>query len=268
VRKCAAALCLAETIVCIPLVLWQRAMLHAENTTKTLGARGVSVEPLLFICSHISVTLQTCKLACAIIAYHAPLECWFLHAFIRHSGLPCSVFFITNVALLFPCGLDMIGYLSLIMSFSSMSLWLQQKGIQYGLCTKTQGSTDWVAVDTKNGQFRKLVYSSDLECFGTTCNICLEEFEQGVKIKQLRCNHVFHVSCVDHWYRAHRSCPLRCELNGKDSWKPSTSDRLFPVRSHAQVAHEHEQDDQNQRQNVVGNDSHDESESNTGCVLV
>jgi len=231
VRKCAAALCLAETIVCIPLVLWQRAMLHAENTTKTLGARGVSVEPLLFICSHISVTLQTCKLACAIIAYHAPLECWFLHAFIRHSGL-------------------------------------QQKGIQYGLCTKTQGSTDWVAVDTKNGQFRKLVYSSDLECFGTTCNICLEEFEQGVKIKQLRCNHVFHVSCVDHWYRAHRSCPLRCELNGKDSWKPSTSDRLFPVRSHAQVAHEHEQDDQNQRQNVVGNDSHDESESNTGCVLV
>ncbi|GLJ38089.1 hypothetical protein SUGI_0775360 [Cryptomeria japonica] len=40
------------------------------------------------------------------------------------------------------------------------------------------------------------------------CPICLAEFGQGDKLRILpKCNHVFHVKCVDTWLLAHSSCP-------------------------------------------------------------
>jgi len=268
VGKCVGAFPVLESLVCMPVVLFQVALLQTE-TTETLVARAPSedMRPLLIICSHISLTLQMCKLVCAVTAFYAPSDWWFLHFCVRHAGLPYALFFL----LLLHVGLRMIAYLSMVMSISSMALWLQQNMIQMNEETKLK--TDWVAEDTKTGQLRTLVYSSDLECFGTTCNVCLEKLEQGVEVKQLRCNHVFHDLCLAHWYQTHRTCPLRCELNGNDSWKPSG-----PWCSHAQVACEHEQHEQHEQHDqsqgdlpwcslhAIDSDSQDESESTPGLV--
>lgn len=43
---------------------------------------------------------------------------------------------------------------------------------------------------------------------GTECAICLGEFESGEDLRILpRCNHGFHVHCIDAWLVSHSSCP-------------------------------------------------------------
>ncbi|KMT01575.1 hypothetical protein BVRB_9g215710 [Beta vulgaris subsp. vulgaris] len=42
----------------------------------------------------------------------------------------------------------------------------------------------------------------------TDCAICLTEFADGDIMRILpRCNHVFHVTCIDTWLGSHSSCP-------------------------------------------------------------
>ncbi|KAK4798366.1 hypothetical protein SAY86_030692 [Trapa natans] len=42
----------------------------------------------------------------------------------------------------------------------------------------------------------------------TECPICLGEFIDGEKVRVLpKCNHGFHVRCIDEWLAAHSSCP-------------------------------------------------------------
>lgn len=43
---------------------------------------------------------------------------------------------------------------------------------------------------------------------GSNCAICLAEFSDGDNIKSLpKCNHHFHVVCIDKWLLSHSSCP-------------------------------------------------------------
>eukprot|EP00591_Stephanopyxis_turris_P005338 CAMPEP_0195523450 /NCGR_PEP_ID=MMETSP0794_2-20130614/22663_1 /TAXON_ID=515487 /ORGANISM="Stephanopyxis turris, Strain CCMP 815" /LENGTH=465 /DNA_ID=CAMNT_0040653457 /DNA_START=129 /DNA_END=1526 /DNA_ORIENTATION=+ len=43
----------------------------------------------------------------------------------------------------------------------------------------------------------------------TSCSICLEDFQQGDKIRCLPCNHVFHSDCIVPWLTKNQStCPL------------------------------------------------------------
>ena len=44
--------------------------------------------------------------------------------------------------------------------------------------------------------------------FGDKCPICTEEFEDINKIIQLKCNHIFHKECIEHWEKIKNSCPL------------------------------------------------------------
>ncbi|KAF0890148.1 hypothetical protein E2562_038251 [Oryza meyeriana var. granulata] len=39
------------------------------------------------------------------------------------------------------------------------------------------------------------------------CGVCLEEFEEGDKLRKMPCEHCFHESCVFKWLRASRLCP-------------------------------------------------------------
>ncbi|OVA00037.1 zinc finger protein [Macleaya cordata] len=42
----------------------------------------------------------------------------------------------------------------------------------------------------------------------TDCPICLGEFIEGEKLRVLpKCNHEFHVRCIDTWLLSHSSCP-------------------------------------------------------------
>ncbi|GMH29309.1 hypothetical protein Nepgr_031152 [Nepenthes gracilis] len=41
------------------------------------------------------------------------------------------------------------------------------------------------------------------------CAVCLSEFEEGEKGRILpKCNHSFHVGCIDMWFHSHSTCPL------------------------------------------------------------
>lgn len=53
-------------------------------------------------------------------------------------------------------------------------------------------------------------YSTDLNLPGldTQCVICLSEFTPGEHVRLLpKCNHGFHVKCIDKWLSSHSSCP-------------------------------------------------------------
>jgi hypothetical protein len=41
-----------------------------------------------------------------------------------------------------------------------------------------------------------------------TCNICLEDFQKGDKMRKLDCSHTFHQGCIDQWLAQVSSCPI------------------------------------------------------------
>ncbi|GMH31380.1 hypothetical protein Nepgr_033223 [Nepenthes gracilis] len=44
---------------------------------------------------------------------------------------------------------------------------------------------------------------------GTECSVCLSEFQEGETLRLLpKCNHAFHIGCIDTWLRSHTNCPL------------------------------------------------------------
>ncbi|KAL7615971.1 hypothetical protein Lser_V15G00076 [Lactuca serriola] len=44
---------------------------------------------------------------------------------------------------------------------------------------------------------------------GTDCSVCLSEFEDDEILRLLpKCNHAFHIPCIDTWLRSHTNCPL------------------------------------------------------------
>ncbi|KAE8706895.1 actin family protein [Hibiscus syriacus] len=56
----------------------------------------------------------------------------------------------------------------------------------------------------------KVSYSTELKLPGldSVCVICLSDFTPGDRVRQLpKCNHGFHVGCIDKWLRSHSSCP-------------------------------------------------------------
>ncbi|WCJ20066.1 RING/U-box superfamily protein [Euphorbia peplus] len=50
--------------------------------------------------------------------------------------------------------------------------------------------------------------ASGINLIATECAICLGEFTDGEKVRVLpKCNHGFHVRCIDTWLGSHSSCP-------------------------------------------------------------
>lgn len=52
---------------------------------------------------------------------------------------------------------------------------------------------------------------------GTECSVCLSEFQEDEILRLLpKCNHAFHIPCIDTWLRSHTNCPLcRAGIVGK-----------------------------------------------------
>ncbi|GMI99375.1 Arabidopsis Toxicos en Levadura 78 [Hibiscus trionum] len=58
--------------------------------------------------------------------------------------------------------------------------------------------------------FPTVKYSADLNLPGldSECVICLSDFAIGEQVRLLpKCNHGFHVRCIDKWLSSHSSCP-------------------------------------------------------------
>ncbi|CAA7061474.1 unnamed protein product [Microthlaspi erraticum] len=44
---------------------------------------------------------------------------------------------------------------------------------------------------------------------GSDCSVCLSEFEENESLRLLpKCNHAFHLPCIDAWLKSHSNCPL------------------------------------------------------------
>ena len=59
---------------------------------------------------------------------------------------------------------------------------------------------------------------------GLECAVCLSELVQGEKARILpKCNHGFHVDCIDMWFQSHSTCPLCRNPVSSESSKSSSS---------------------------------------------
>ncbi|KAK3039893.1 hypothetical protein RJ639_028286 [Escallonia herrerae] len=62
-------------------------------------------------------------------------------------------------------------------------------------------------------QIPVVVYRSGLDTPATDCAICLGDLIEGERVRILpRCNHGFHVKCIDTWLVSHSSCPTCRQL--------------------------------------------------------
>ncbi|XVE94294.1 hypothetical protein REPUB_Repub01dG0268700 [Reevesia pubescens] len=88
---------------------------------------------------------------------------------------------------------------------------------------------EWVASRRLNSGLKKkemvalptstYANSSGSPSSASGCAICLADFLDGDKIRMLpKCNHHFHVVCIDKWLLSHSSCPTcRHRLTSNDS---------------------------------------------------
>ncbi|KAI4370883.1 hypothetical protein MLD38_019181 [Melastoma candidum] len=64
---------------------------------------------------------------------------------------------------------------------------------------------------------------------GTNCSVCLSEFRDDENLRLLpKCNHAFHLPCIDTWLKSHSNCPL-CRANVAPSGNSSTMLELPPT---------------------------------------
>uniref|UniRef100_A0A7N0V1V6 RING-type E3 ubiquitin transferase n=1 Tax=Kalanchoe fedtschenkoi TaxID=63787 RepID=A0A7N0V1V6_KALFE len=64
------------------------------------------------------------------------------------------------------------------------------------------------------------------------CAVCLSEFQDGEALRILpKCNHAFHMSCVDVWLGSHISCPMcrACIMSSITAITPATEHHNSPV---------------------------------------
>ncbi|KAF3447959.1 hypothetical protein FNV43_RR08666 [Rhamnella rubrinervis] len=82
---------------------------------------------------------------------------------------------------------------------------------RFTLETPEEAAARLASTGLKKSHLRQIpvaVYGSGVNIPATECPICLGEFQDGDKVRVLpKCNHGFHVSCIDTWLLSHSSCP-------------------------------------------------------------
>ncbi|KNA14918.1 hypothetical protein SOVF_102980, partial [Spinacia oleracea] len=82
-------------------------------------------------------------------------------------------------------------------------------GVEEGLTPPTCIGLDPSVLETFQ-QFKYSEFSGQRDDTGPLeCSVCLSPFEADEMLRLLpKCNHMFHVSCLDPWLKDHATCPL------------------------------------------------------------
>ena len=72
---------------------------------------------------------------------------------------------------------------------------------------------------------------------GSDCSVCLSEFEEDENLRLLpKCNHAFHLPCIDTWLRSHINCPMcRAPIVVDPLRVPSMEPNVFAESSQIEV---------------------------------
>ncbi|XP_044472819.1 RING-H2 finger protein ATL74-like [Mangifera indica] len=97
--------------------------------------------------------------------------------------------------------------------------------------TPDQAAARLAATGLKKRDLRQIpiaVYGEGENIPATECPICLGEFVDGEKVRVLpKCNHGFHVRCIDTWLMSHSSCP-NCRNSLLESTTTTTASSASP----------------------------------------
>ncbi|KAK2444800.1 RING-H2 finger protein ATL74 [Trifolium repens] len=104
--------------------------------------------------------------------------------------------------------------LILVLGLNSIVRCALRCGHRYAFETQDERIARLTSKGLKKSALRKIpivVYDSgsiSTHFVATDCPICLGEFMDGEKVRVLpKCNHGFHVKCIDKWLLSHSSCP-------------------------------------------------------------
>ncbi|XP_020220554.1 E3 ubiquitin-protein ligase RHA2B [Cajanus cajan] len=54
-----------------------------------------------------------------------------------------------------------------------------------------------------------ICYTKRLKAEQAECRVCLSQFQEGEKLRKLKCQHTFHRDCLDTWLQQYKAtCPL------------------------------------------------------------
>lgn len=114
-----------------------------------------------------------------------------------------------------------------------------------------------------------------------TCPICLNEYEEGVKIRILPCEHAYHIECIDKWLlRNNRFCPVckrRVLPGGSDSESSdestgnataSNTSSAIIRRNSLSENHPNEEDDTNESSRLLVNVRSNSNDDNISSVTL
>jgi len=76
-----------------------------------------------------------------------------------------------------------------------------------------------------------VLFAPAVHTMGSSCAVCLSDFEAGEVCRKLECGHVFHKACADEWLMICARCPL-CNRDNRPT-DPSGRQQPPPVAQHA-----------------------------------
>ncbi|CAL5195836.1 unnamed protein product [Lathyrus oleraceus] len=67
---------------------------------------------------------------------------------------------------------------------------------------------------------------------GLECTVCLCDVVEGEKVRVLpKCNHGFHLECIDMWFESHSTCPLCRNVVSNESSKPNSTSNAQEINA-------------------------------------
>jgi len=196
-------LVLLECFVSIPVLVYYQAEL-GSNPSLTLEHLRM---PLIITVAQIPMMIIALRAVVATFALAGLLDPRMVQKHMQVSFVGLATWCIAAVFLL----IVMMGELAMgpsVVGMTNAGLLFNSLASSRARARDRRGQTPVKAAH----EFPSVSFRKDMCCYGSTCAICLEEFDEGHQVCQLPCHHIFHQRCLRHWLSNHDICPFRCSL--------------------------------------------------------